>query len=138
MRRWLCTVEPVPDRPDIAWMILPDDPTAGSTPALGRKAVGDGVTMLSIDGERVEPHRRGVTPLATVGSFETPAEMIDLILPRIVRDAKKKLSGEFPPGILMDVSVKAIDREPWTNSLWVLKAHPRELESWADTLARKP
>jgi hypothetical protein len=141
MRRWLCTVEPIPDRPDIAWVALPIDPRAvnfGPSP-FNRKVVGDGVQCYSLDGEEVPGHRKGVTVLQAVGSFETPAELITLITPMLVEKASLRIDelGIIAHGTPAWSAGNALRKLPYETSCWILRATPEELQSWAETLARR-
>lgn len=73
-------------------------------------------------------------PLSSVGSFETKTEMLDLITPFLVEEARAKIQSIRGYNRRVRANI-ALDRQPWTNACWVLKATPEELQSWADTLA---
>lgn len=80
-----------------------------------------------------------VSLLDPVGSFETPAQMIDLMTPTLVQKAREKLMGEFREhGSPFSVAAISLGKQPYLNACWILKATPEELRSWAETLARRP
>jgi hypothetical protein len=140
MRRWLCTVELIPDRPDIVWAALPIDPNAVNPSPINRKVVGDGVQCYSLDGEEVPGHRKGVDILSTVGSFETSAELIAIITPVLVEKAKIRLDREtsyMPLDHAIAVGKEIRKYPTYENAVWILKATPEELRAWADSLSQR-
>lgn len=54
--------------------------------------------------------------------------------PFLIECSLKKIEDHLA-GRLKEASGKAIEKLPYENSLWILKATPEELESWAITLA---
>jgi hypothetical protein len=138
MTRYLYTIEPILDRPDIAWvsfeMPLKSITVSTLTPNILESV---GVVFLKLDGE-VAPHHHGaITVLSPVGSYEDSKGLLDLITPLLVEMATKRIPFDSIPWMWIDAIGSALSRRPFENALWILKATPEELQSWAETLGRR-
>jgi hypothetical protein len=137
MTRYLYTIEPIPERPDIVWVSLPMTIENWPQTLLGRRVSGDGVTCITLDGEAAPRHHGAITVLSPVGSHEDSSGLLNLITSLLVSRAIDRISEETAFTRWRRSIDEVLHRRPLENALWILRATPEELHSWAETLGRK-
>jgi hypothetical protein len=137
MTRYLYTIEPIPERPDIVWVSLPMTIENWPQTLLGRRVSGDGVTCITLDGEAAPRHHGAITVLSPVGSHEDSSGLLNLITSLLVSRAIDRISEETAFTRWRRSIDEVLHRRPLENALWILGATPEELHSWAETLGRK-
>jgi hypothetical protein len=145
MRRELCRIVGPPEPSGAFWAIkTPRMADASTADRQDSVQTGWDLSFLDLAGNNLPAqHWNIMAPLPeslqAVGSFETPAELMDLITPTLVEKAKIRLDQEttYMP---LDHAVavgKAIQKYPtYENAVWILRAIPEQLRSWAASLSR--
>jgi hypothetical protein len=137
MTRYLYTIEPVPDRPDIVWASVPIPIERFQTANFPLKTAAFGAEPITLDGEVAPRHHGAITVLSPVGSYEDSKGLLHLITPLLVSRAIDRISEETAFTRWRRSIKELLHRRPLENALWILRATPEELQSWAETLGRR-
>jgi hypothetical protein len=139
MTRYLYTIEPIPERPDIVWVSLPMTIENWPQTLLGRRVSGEGVTCITLDGEAAPRHHGAITVLSPVGSHDDSKGLLNLITPLLVEMAREKVKEKFLfcSAPREQQIGRLLERIPYETSIWILRATPEELQSWAETIGRR-
>jgi hypothetical protein len=137
MTRYIYTIEPVPDRPDIAWVSVPIPIERFQTANFPLKTAVFGAEPITLDGEVAPRYHGAITVLSPVGSYDDSKRLLDLITPLLVARAIDRISEDTAFTRWRWSIDEVLHRRPLENALWVLRATPEELQSWAETLGRR-
>jgi hypothetical protein len=137
MTRYLYTIEPIPDRPDIVWASVPIPIERFQTANFPLKTAAFGAEPITLDGEVAPRHHGAITVLSPVGSYEDSKGLLDLITPLLVEMARNRIPFDSITSRQILTIESALARCPFENSLWILKATPEELQLWAETIGKR-
>jgi hypothetical protein len=137
MTRYLYTIEPIPDRPDIVWASVPIPIEKFHVTFSAFRTATFGAEPITLDGEVAPRHHSAITVISPVGSYEDIKGLMDLITPLLVKMATKRIPFDSITSRQILTIESALARRPFENSLWILKATHEELQSWAETLGKR-
>lgn len=97
---------------------------------------GFALRIYRLDGQEIPWNRSPIDLMKCVGDFSSQAELQELMLPYWISHAilrlQEVLEGQFSR---TRAAERALHRTPAINAIWILRATPEELHSWAATLA---